>query len=113
MVVRRRRQELTPWIQRMLAHPQWDGQHPPTWYALAHSQAELLQKIAAERTLIERHVYLIIPASQGAGGSRRRGGMPALFGTRPAQRLPPSQGQARHGVGPRAEAIYPPQLALR
>src|SRR6266566_1151439 len=105
ILVRNLRQDLTPYIQRLLAHPQWDGQHPPTWYALAHSQAELLQKIAAERTLIERHVYLIIPASQGAGGSRRRGGMPALFGTRRAQRIAQSQEQARQELALRAEAL--------
>src|SRR5258706_1699594 len=56
ILVRNRRQDLAPYIQRLLAHPECDGQHPPTWYALAHSQAELLQKIAAERTLIERNV---------------------------------------------------------
>src|SRR5258707_9249828 len=83
ILVRNRRQDLAHYIQRLLAHPEWDGQHPPTWYALAHSQAELLQKIAAERTLIERHVYLIIPASQGTGGSSGRGGYAALFETRP------------------------------
>src|SRR5258708_18249614 len=105
ILVRNRRQDLMPYIQRLLAHPQWDGQHPPPWYALAHSQADLLQKIAAERTLIERHVYLIIPASQGAGGSRRRGGMPALFGTRRAQRIAQSQEQARQELALRAEAL--------
>src|SRR5258707_13187003 len=108
ILVRNRRQDLAPYIQRLLAHPEWDGQHPPTWYALAHSQAELLQKIAAERTLIERHVYLIIPASQGAGGFRRRSGMPALFCTRPAQRIAQSQEQAPHGLALRAQGHSPP-----
>ena len=45
ILVRNRRQDLAPYIQRLLAHPRADGQHPPTWDALAHSQAELLQKI--------------------------------------------------------------------
>src|SRR5258707_5310357 len=94
ILVRNRRQDLTPYIQRLLAHPRADGQHPPTWYALAHSQADLLQKIAAERTLIERHVYLIIPASQGAGGFRPRGRQPGLLCTTRAQRLAPRRGQA-------------------
>jgi TraC protein/Helicase HerA, central domain len=105
ILVRNRRQDLAPYIQRLLAHPRADGPHPPTWDALAHSQAELLQKIAAERTLIERHVYLIIPASQGAGGSRRRGGMPALFGKRRAQRIAQSQEQARQELALRTEAL--------
>src|SRR5690348_15166919 len=62
ILVRNRRQDLTPYIQHLLAQPEGEGPHPATWYALAHSQAELLQKIVAEHTLIERHVYLIIPA---------------------------------------------------
>src|SRR5260221_973571 len=111
ILVRNRRQDLAPYIQRLLAHPRADGQHPPTWYALAHSQADLLQRIAAERTLIERHVYLIIPASQGTGGSRRRGGMPALFGTRRAQRSAQSQEQARQDLALRAEALTQQLLA--
>src|SRR5438128_2834550 len=105
ILVRNRRQDLAPYIQRLLAHPRADGQHPPPWYALAHSQADLLQRIAAERTLIERHVYLIIPASQGTGGSRRPGGMPALFGTRRAQRIAQSQEQARQALALPAEAL--------
>jgi hypothetical protein len=51
ILVRNRRQDLTPYIQHLLAHPEGEGPHPPTWYALAHSQADLLQKIVAERTL--------------------------------------------------------------
>jgi hypothetical protein len=100
ILVRNRRQDLTPYIQHLLAHPDGEGPHPPTWYALAHSQADLLQKIAAERILIERHVYLIIPASQGTGTDRRRRGIPLLFGTRRAQRLAQTQELAL-----RAEAL--------
>ena len=76
ILVRNQRLDLTPYIRHLLAQPGADGQHPSTWYALAHSLAELLQRIAAQRTLIERHVYVIIPASQGTGGSRRRSGFP-------------------------------------
>src|SRR5258708_27477985 len=39
ILVRNRRQDLMPYIQRLLAHPQCDGQHPPPWSALAPSQA--------------------------------------------------------------------------
>jgi conjugal transfer ATP-binding protein TraC len=105
ILVRNRRQDLTPYIQHLLAHPEGEGPHPSTWYALAHSQAELLQKIVAERTLIERHVYLIIPASQGAGRVRRRSGVPVLFGPRRAQRLAQTREQARQELALRAEAL--------
>src|SRR5258708_15442518 len=80
ILVRNQRLDLTPYIRRLLAQPRADGQHPPTWNALAHSLAELLQQIAAQRTLIERHVYIIIPASQAAGNPRRRSRVWALFG---------------------------------
>jgi hypothetical protein len=87
ILVRNQRLDLSPYIRHLLAKPRADGQHPPTWSALAHSLAELLQRIAAQRTLIERHVYVILPASQGAGSSRRRIGFPKLFSKRRAQRM--------------------------
>ena len=82
ILVRNQRLDLMPYIRHLLAQPRANGQHPPTWNALAHSLADLLQKIAAQRTLIERHVYVIIPASQGASSSRRRSGFTTLFGKR-------------------------------
>ncbi len=105
ILVRNQRLDLTPYIRRLLAQPRADGQHPPTWYALAHSLAELLQQIAAQRTLIERHVYIIIPASQGAGNPRRRSGVWALFGKRRAQRMAETEEQARQELALRAEAL--------
>ncbi len=73
VLVRNQRLDLSPYIQRLLARPEGEHerQHTPSWYALAQSVAELVQHIAAERTLIERHMYLIIPASQQTGSSRR------------------------------------------
>src|SRR6266571_2069130 len=87
ILVRNQRLDLTPYIRHLLAQPGAGGQHPSTWLSLAASLAELLQKIAAQRTLIERHVYVIIPASQSTGSSRRRSGFPTLFGKRHAQRM--------------------------
>jgi len=104
IVVRNQRLDLSPYIQHLLAQPGANGQRPSTWYALAQSVAELLQKIAAQRTLIERHVYVIIPASQGAGGSKRKSG-PILFGKRRAQRLVETEEQARQELVLRAEAL--------
>jgi len=54
ILVRNQRLDLTPYIQHLLAQPGAGGQHPLTWYALAHSLAQLLQRIASQRTLIER-----------------------------------------------------------
>ena len=96
---------MTPYIRHLLAQQRADRQHPPTWYALAQSVAELLQRIAAQRTLIERHFYVIIPASQSTSGSRRRSGFPTLFGKRRAQRLVETKGQARQELALRAEAL--------
>jgi hypothetical protein len=105
ILVRNQRLDLTPYIRHLLAQPRAGGQHPPTWYALAQSVAELLQRIAAQRTLIERHVYVIIPASQSTGGSRRRSGFPTLFGKRRAQRIAETEEQARQELALRAEAL--------
>src|SRR5258708_38537032 len=104
-LVRNQRLDLTPYMRRLLAQPRADGQPPPPWNALAHSLAELLQQIAAQRTLIERHVYIIIPASQGAGSARRRSGVWALFGTRRAQRMAETEEQARQEHALRAEYL--------
>ena len=71
ILVRNQRLDLIPYIKHLFTQPGAGGQHPSTWYALAASLAELLQKIAAQRTLIERHVYVIIPTSQGAGNYKR------------------------------------------
>jgi hypothetical protein len=104
ILVRNQRLDLTPYIRHLLTQPGVDGQHPPTWSALAHSVAELLQRIAAQRTLIERHVYIIIPASQGTGSSKRKSG-PVLFGKRRAQRLVETEEQARQELALCAEAL--------
>ncbi len=105
ILVRNQRLDLTPYIRHLLAQPKAGGQHPPTRYALAASLAELLQRIAAQRTLIERHVYVIIPASQDAGGSRRRSKFPTLFGKRRMQHIAETEEQARQELALRAEAL--------
>jgi len=56
ILVRNQRLDLASYIGRLLAQPVGQVQHLPTWYALARSLADLLQKIASQRTLIERHV---------------------------------------------------------
>jgi hypothetical protein len=105
ILVRNQRLDLSPYIRHLLTHPRADGQHPPTWYVVAHSLADLLQRIAAQRTLIERHVYVIIPASQGTASSRRRSGFPTLFGTRRVQRMAETEEQARAELALRTEAL--------
>ena len=105
ILVRNQRLDLTPYIRHLLVQPGAAGQHPSTWYALAASLAELLQRIAAQRTLIERHVYVIIPASQGVGSSRRRRGFPTLFGKRRMQHMAETEEQARQELALRAEAL--------
>src|SRR6266487_2036490 len=105
ILVRNQRLDLSPYIRHLLAQPGVGGQHPPTWYALAHSLAELLQRIAAQRMLIERHVYIIIPASQGASSPRRRSGFPTLFGKRRMQHIAETEEQARQELVLRTEAL--------
>src|SRR5438132_13579743 len=62
VLVRNQRLDLSPYIERLLAPPGAGRPSTPTWFALASSLADLLRRIAAERTLIDRHIYLIIPA---------------------------------------------------
>jgi hypothetical protein len=105
ILVRNQRQDLTPYIGRLLAQPNGQMQRPPTWYTLARSVADLLQKIASQRTLIERHVYVIIPASHGTGSSQRRKGFPSIFGKRRAQRVVEAEEQAKQELTLRVEAL--------
>src|ERR1700681_2615032 len=95
VLVRNQRLDLLPYIRRVLALPSNERQLPPTWDALARSVAELVQRIAAQRTLIERHVYVIIPAEPRSGGSRHRGGTAIPFGKRRARRNAETQELAR------------------
>src|SRR2546421_4170018 len=85
VLVRNQRLDLSPYVERLLVPPGAGRPPTPTWLALASSLADLLRRIAAERTLIERHVYLVIPADPHAGRPRHRGRV-ALFGRRRAQR---------------------------
>src|SRR5579864_4949250 len=85
VLVRNQRLDLSPYVERLLAPPSAGRPSTPTWFALASSLANLLRSIAAERTLIERHVYLIVPADPHASRPRQRGRVP-LFGKRLAQR---------------------------
>jgi len=105
ILVRNQRLDLTPYIRHLLAQPGAGGQHPSTWLSLAASMADLLQRIAAQRTLIERHVYVIIPASQSTGNNKRRKGFPTLFGKRQARRMAETEEQARQELALRAEAL--------
>jgi hypothetical protein len=105
ILVRNQRLDLAPYIGRLLAQPIGQVQHPHSWYTLARSLADLLHKIASQRTLIERHVYVIIPATQGAGTSQRRKGFPSPFGKRRVQRVAEAEEQARQELALRAEAL--------
>src|SRR5436309_10780786 len=44
ILVRNQRLDLASYIRHLLAQPGAGGQHPPTWNALAHSLADLLQQ---------------------------------------------------------------------
>jgi Helicase HerA, central domain len=106
VLVRSQRLDLSPNIRQVLAQESTSGHHAPGHHALALALADLLQRIAAGRTLIERHIYVIIPASQGLGRSRQRGRRGAgLFGRRRGQRLAETQEQARQELALRTEAL--------
>ena len=104
VLVRNQRLDLSPYIERLLAPPGGGRPFTPTWFALASSLADLLRRIAAERTLIERHIYLIILADPRAGHPRH-GGTTALFGRRRAQRQVEMRELARQELTLRVEAL--------
>jgi len=103
ILVRNQRLDLAPYILHLLERSEV-LRRTLIWCTLAQGVADLLQKLAAERTLIERHVYVIIPASRG---STRTRGTPALLGRRRrrAQRLAETQEQARQELALRVEAL--------
>jgi len=104
VLVRNQRLDLSPYVERLLAPPGAGRSSTPTWLALASSVADLLRRIAAERTLIERHVYLVIPADPRAGRPRHRGRVP-LFGRRRVQRQIETRELARQELTLRTEAL--------
>src|SRR5205085_4063430 len=73
VLVRNQRLDLSPYVEHLLALPGAGRSLPSTWLALTSSLADLLRRIAAERTLIERHVYLVVPADLHAGRPRHGG----------------------------------------
>ena len=104
VLVRNQRLDLSPYIERLLA-PSAGGQPlSPTWFALASSLADLLRHIAAERTLIERHVYLVVPADPRAGHPRHTRRV-VLLGRRRTQRLIETRELARQELTLRVEAL--------
>src|SRR5947209_763248 len=103
-LVRNQRLDLSPYIERLLAPPGAGRPSMPTWFALASSLADLLRRIDAERTLIERHVYLIVPADPHPGRPRHRGRIP-LFGRRLAQHQSETRELARQELALRTEAL--------
>jgi hypothetical protein len=105
ILVRNQRLDLAPYIGRLLAQPSGREQHPSAWLTLARSLADLMQKIASQRTLIERHVYVIIPAELRTGTIQRHKGFPSPFGKRKALRVAEAEEQARAELTLRVEAL--------
>jgi hypothetical protein len=104
VLVRNQRLDLSPYIERLLAPSGGGRPSTPTWFALAASLADLLRRIAAERTLIERHVYLIVPADLHAGRPRHRRSVP-LFSRRRGQCQSETRELARQELALRTEAL--------
>jgi hypothetical protein len=104
VLVRNQRLDLSPYIERLLVPPGAGRLSTPTWLALASSLADLLRRIAAERMLIDRHVYLVISADPHASRPRHRGTV-ALFGRRRAQRQVETRELARQELTLRVEAL--------
>jgi conjugal transfer ATP-binding protein TraC len=104
VLVRNQRLDLSPYVERLLAPPAAGRPSTPTWFALASSLADLLRRIAIERTLIERHVYLVVPADPHASHPRHRGSLP-LFGRRRGQYQSETRELARQELTLRTEAL--------
>lgn len=100
VLVRNQRLDLLPYVERLLAPPR---PSTPTWFALASSLADLLRRIAAERTLIERHVYLVVPADPSAVRPKHAR-TAALLGRRRTQRQIETRELARQELTLRTEA---------
>ncbi len=83
VLVRNSRLDLAPYLHRLHAGPPHGVPDAPGWTMLAGSLADLLGRIAAERTLIERHMYVIVPAPHHVLQAQRESWFPAWF---PGQR---------------------------
>jgi hypothetical protein len=105
ILVRSQRLDLSPLMRRILAQVSPARHEAPGHHTLALALIDLLQHIAAGRTLIERHIYVIIPASADLGRSRQHDRKASWFGRRRMQQLAENQEQARQELALRTEAL--------
>jgi Helicase HerA, central domain len=73
VLIRNQRLDLRSYIQQVLDASSTAAGGTPTWRALAESLVDFIKKLASQRTLIERHFYIVIPLApkSGGGGSHR------------------------------------------
>jgi hypothetical protein len=112
LLIRNQRLDLTPYIQRLREglESQETAPRSPVWHDLIASQIALLQQLAARRTLIERHCYLVLPASlqptRSGAGRTGRFALPGFPGRkRHAQLVTETQKRARHELALHAETL--------
>ena len=111
ILVRNQRLDLTPYIRHLLAQPGADGQHPPTWYALApawpnsckRSPPSARSSNGTSMSSSQPHRALAVPG--GAVGSR-----PCLAsgGRSASQRQRNRRGRNWHYAQRRSPSNWPP-----
>jgi hypothetical protein len=71
VLIRYQRLDLRSYIQQVLNASSAVAGDTPTWRVLAESLVDFIKKLASQRTLIERHFYIVIPLAPERTGSPR------------------------------------------
>ena len=106
IIIRNQRLDLRPYLVHLQA--QIPPEEHTQWAVLAESQAELLHQIGSQRTLIERHCYLVVPAPDPQ--TVRRWGFPR---TRTRTRHAALMGRAVQDLAIRVETLQQQLMTLR
>src|SRR3979411_1646294 len=71
VLIRHQRLDVRSYIQQVIEASSAAAGGTSTWQALAESLVDFIKKLASQRTLIERHFYIVMPLAPASAGSQR------------------------------------------
>src|SRR5260370_22831442 len=104
ILVRSQQLDLRPYVQGLL-ETSATTLHDATWRELALSHAQYVRELAARRTLLEHHFYLILPADQGSQTKPHALAGLLPFGNKGARNRAESLEQAQQQLDLRTEVM--------
>lgn len=112
IVIRNQRLDLRTYIERLTGEPAKPASGTSAWQELAESLADFVQKLASQRTLIERHFYVIIPLDPTGGAARNQLFFPLLGRKKRRQAGTETLERARQDLAVRSEMVMQQLAAI-